>query len=413
LSLFERIFGSKSKSEPSQRSDGGTSYAEYLLNGGFLASDYGFTGTSAWRLPAVYRCIAIISETIATLPINLLEVDGNTKQHALSHRNYDLFASEPNEFQTWYAFMVHLVSQALTHGNGYAKINRNDFGKIISIQSLDNSECSPYYMRNGVEHFLYYYVHGKITEKSDIIHIKCIGSDGVVGKSPIEVARDVVKGGLSQQTFTSALYDNGLNLQGALETPGKLSEPALVRLRNQFLRFKGAKNSNDTIILEEGLQYKPISIRPIDAQFVESKKFTIEDIGRMYGVPLHKLGNLDRSTNNNIEHQDLEFYKGCISAWEEQIEQEFNKKLLIRTEKRRFKHEFDNSKLLRTDLKSRSEWLNSLFTKGAVSPNEIRVIEGLNPINNTKMDDTYMQLAMSSVNNLENQNGSKEQGKAA
>jgi HK97 family phage portal protein len=315
--------------------------------------------------------------------------------------------SEPNNYQTWYDFMVHLVSQALTHGNGYALIKRDNFGRVQSLQSLDSGECSPYYMRNGVDHFLYYYVWGNITEKEDIIHIKCIGSDGVIGKSPIDVARDVVKAGLSQQTFTGALYENGLNLQGVLETPGKLSNDAMGRLREQFQRFKGAKNGGNTVILEEGMKYNKLGISPQDAQFIESKKFTIEDIGRMYGVPLHKLGNLDRSTNNNIEHQDLEFFKSCISSWEERIEQEFNKKLLISREKREYKHEFDNSKLLRTDLKARAEWVNSMFTKGAITPNEIRVIEGFNPLELSKLDETYMQLAMSTVDNLDKQQNDK------
>jgi len=113
------------------------------------------------------------------------------------------------------------------------------------------------------------------------------------------------------------------------------------------------------------------------------------------------------STNNNIEHQDLEFYKNCISPWEERIEQEFDRKVLLSKEKGRFKHEFDNSKLLRTDTKSRMEWINGMFTKGAISPNEIRVLEGLNAMENDKMDETYMQLAMSTVDDLDRNNGSE------
>lgn len=367
------------------------------------------SSSSAWRLAAVYRSIAVISETIATLPFSLFETRENgNKFLAINHPTYKIYTSEPNRFQTWFDFKLHLVAQALTNGNGYAYIRRDRNGAVLGFEPLSGGECVPYYVKTGKEHYLYYYVFGDIVEARDIIHIKCLGFDGVIGKSPIELARDTIGAGIAQQKFTAAMYKNGLNLKGTLETPAKLSVTALERLKDNLNQFKGASNSAGTLILEEGLNYKAMSLNPVDAQFIESKQYTLEDIARLYGVPQHKIGKLDRSTNNNIEAQDLEFYKNTISPWEERIEQEFNRKVLLSSQKGIYKHEFDNSKLLRTDTKARMEWIQGMFSKGAITPNEIRILEGLNAIDNPKMDETYMQLAMSTVDKLDQNNGSED-----
>lgn len=400
--------------QKAEERDSGLSYSEWATGGGWLNGDGGnssgesVSGYSSWRLPAVYRSIALISETIAMLPLNLLEVkDNGNKFPAKSHVAYKIYKSEPNQFQTWFDLKLHLVSQALTYGNGYAYIRRDNYGKVVSFEHLSNGECVPYYIKTGKIHYLYYYVFGEMVEARDIIHIKCMGSDGVIGRNPIEIARDTIGAGLAQQSFTGAMYKNGLNLQGALEHPATLGDKAQERLKRQMDAFRGSRNSSGTIVLEEGLKYSPISIKPIDAQFIESRKFTIEDISRMYGVPLHKLNELSKASFNNIEHQDLEFYKNCISPWEERIEQEFDRKVLLSKEKGLFKHEFDNSKLLRTDTKARMEWNKGLFNMGGLTPNELRVLEGLNAIDNPKMDETYMQLAMSTVDLLDQNNGSE------
>jgi HK97 family phage portal protein len=385
-----------------------TSWDSFLYDGNNVnSSGESVTGSNSWRFSAVYRCITLISETIATLPFQLYEVKGNgNKFVAKNHPSYSIYSSEPNQFQTWFDLKMMLISQALTYGNGYCYIRRDKNGNIVGFEPLSNTDCVPYYIRTGTVHYLYYYVFGEMVEQRDIIHIKCIGSDGVIGRNPIEIAREAIGAGLAQQNFTGSMYKNGLNLQGTLEHPATLSSTAQERLRTQMNKFKGSANGNDTLILEEGLKYNSISLSPIDAQFIESKKFTIEEIARFYGVPLHKIGSLDKATNNNIEHQDLEFYKNCIASWEERFEQEFNRKILLPREKSNYKHQFDNSSLLRTDTKARMEWIQGLFNKGAVTPNEIRVMEGLNAIDNPKMDETYMQLAMSTVNNLETNNGS-------
>lgn len=387
---------------------GGITSWESFLYGANSLSNAGeeVNGNTSWRVSAVYRCIAAIAETVATLPFFLQEIDDNgNKRIAEKHITSNIYGSEPNEYQTWFEFKAFLMSQALTYGNGYALIKRDLYGKPTAYKPLTNSECVPYYVNNGLENYLYYHVFGKITQQRDIIHIKCIGHNGVIGRSLIEIARDGIGTSLAQQAFGGAMYKNGLNLQGFLEHPATLSNEAQVRLKKQMDVFKGAKNASGTMLLEEGLTYKGgNSLRPVDAQFIESRKFAVEDIARFYGVPLHKIGELAQSTNNNIEQQDLEFYKNTILPWEERIEQEFDRKILLLSERKRYKHEFDNSKLLRADTKARQEWITSMFNKGAVTPNEVRTMEGFNKIENKLMDETYMQGAMATIDNLKNYN---------
>lgn len=382
-------------------------YRSFLLSGN---SD-GVLAESHMRLSAVYRSIALISETIATMPFNLLKVSDNKKEIAVDYRSYPLYASEPNEFQTWFDFWLHIVAETLRYGNGYAYIKRDRYGTPISFQPLNSDECTPYYQRNGVDHFLYYHIFGELVESRDVIHIKCIGQNGVVGISPLQAAAMAIEGGLGQQNLGNSIYKNGLNLQGVLKHPAKLSAEAQGRLKAQMEKFKSAKSGSGTMLLEEGMDYEKISITPQDAQLLENKKFTVEEIARYFGVPQHKIGNLDRATNNNIEHQDLEFYKGTVSNWIERIEQEFNRKVLLPKEKPFYKHEFDVNKLLRADSKARADLNRALFNMAAKTPDEIRISEGLNPMGTPAMQKTYLQINMSDVDNLETNNGSNDVNK--
>lgn len=396
-------------SEADMRSDSISLDASLLEWEAFFGSGI-YGANQALRLSAVYRSVALIAETVATMPFNLLKTDGKSKELAEQHRNFDLFASEPNQFQTWFDFWLHIVSQTLQHGNGYAYIKRDRNGFIESLQPLSTEECVPYYLRDRNNHFLYYYIFGEITDPRDVIHIRCLGSNGVIGLSPLAVADQAIKSGLGQQDLNNSIYKNGLNLSGVLETPETLSDAATMKLKKSMDAFRGAKNGNGVMVLEGGLQYKPMFMTPSDAQLLETRKFTIEEIGRFYGVPLHKIGMLDKATYSNIEQQDLEFFKGTISNWIERIEQEFNRKFLLPKEKRYYKHEFDINRLLRTDTKARAENLRVLFNIGAVTPNEARLDSGRNPINEEYMNKTYMQLNMSDLENLETNNGSNGKG---
>jgi HK97 family phage portal protein len=385
---------------------GGRSYDEWIRSGAFMESGDSASGeavneTTAYKVSVLFRCITLLAETVAALPFCLLtktELGGkDTAPHPLN----DVYKAEPNDFQTWFDFFFHLMAQAILHGNGYAYIRRNGFGRPIGYEMLSNSDCMPFYARHNLDDTtLYYYVFGKITEKEDIIHIKAMGYDGVIGRALLEMANEAIGVNLSQQKYTGSLYANGLNLQGVLEHPMTLSDSAAIRLKKQMDKYKGANNSNDTMLLEEGLIYKSIGITPNDADHYVGRKFSIEEICRFVGVPLHKVASLDKATNNNIEHQDLEFYKTGVMPWLTRIEQEFNRKTLVRKEKGVVFHEFDVNLLLRGDTKATMERVKGVFDKGGMTPDEVRVAAGMNPMGTEAMQKTYIQQAMAPLDLL-------------
>jgi HK97 family phage portal protein len=385
-------------------------WVENRLSVNDTASGEKVSSSIALKLSVVYSCINIISDTAAMIPFNRYACDDKGNKSISNSSPTDImFRTHPNAFQTWFDFKKHLVKEALSEGNGYGLIVRNSIGQAIELQPLSSYEVNPYYVRDGFSHYLYYYVHGRQVAKEDIIHIRCLGSNGVIGLNPITIARESIGAGLSQQNLTNSMAKNGLNLQGVLETPGSLSTTAQTRLGNQMDNYRGSRNANKTLVLEEGLKYSRITVTPQDAQFLESRRYTNEEVARIYRVPLHKLQDLQRSTNNNIEHQSLEFYTDTMSPWFERIEQEFDMKLLYGADRFKMKHEFDVRKLLRTDTKTRSQYYRTLFNMGAITPNQIRQSEGDNSIDIPAMNKTYLQLAMSDIENLENNNGSQDE----
>lgn len=384
------------------------SYQEFVgeLEGRVSSSGIAVNSTNALAFPVVYACINVISETLATLPIfrNRVDEEGNRSRSMASATDI-MFATNPNAFQTWFDFKYHLMKEALSTGNGYARIVRNGIGECIELQPLSSYEVSPFYIRDGYNHYLYYYVHGEQYAKEDVIHIKCLGSNGVIGQSPIQIASESIGAGLAQQNLQGSIAKNGLNLEGVLSHPATISDAAARRLKAQMEDHRGSGNAKGTLLLEEGLLYNRIAISPHDAQLLEALRYSLEDVARMYRVPLHKLQDLQRSTNNNIEHQSLEFYTDTMSPWIERIEQELDMKLLYGKSRTEYKHEFDVTKLLRIDSKSRSEYHRSLFNMAAITPNQIRKNEGMNASDKPEMDDYYLQLAQSKIENLEKNNG--------
>lgn len=370
----------------------GLSYNPYPTETGLAISP-----DTALRFTAVYSAINIIAETIASMPFSVYEELSDGRGIATTQPVYNLTRTEPNPHQTWFGFWHHLISSTLLSGNGFALIERDGRAVPIALHFLEPGECEPYYMKVGRIRKLYYYVFGNLVEPRDILHITCLGSDGVIGKSPIALAREGIGLGLAAEKFGSSFFGRGAHSSGTLETDQVFKDQgAIDRLRNQFAsRYQGLGNAHKPMILEQGMKFSKISIDPTDAQFIETRKFQINEIARLYRVPLHKLQDLERSTNNNIEHQSLEFITDTIQPWVTRIEQECNRKLIREADKGRVYTEFDMDELYRADLKSKGEYYKSLFNIAAISPNEVRQREGFNRYSGG--DRKYLQTAMAPI----------------
>jgi HK97 family phage portal protein len=232
-----------------------------------------------------------------------------------------------------------------------------------------------------------------------MLHFVGLSYDGVKGKSPITACREALGLGLATQKFGAKFFENGAILSGVLQTDGKLTEESAQRLRTSWNnRFGGVYKSHSTAVLEGGVNYKPISVPLVDAEFVKNRSFTISEIARIFRVQPHMIMDLERSTNNNIEQQSIEFVTYTLMPYLVNIEQEFNRKIFSPSEQKNSWVKFRVSGLLRADVDSRGDYYRRLFEIGVLSANEIREFEDLNRIQG--LDEHYVPLNLGPTNNI-------------
>lgn len=332
---------------------------------------------SALTHSAVWRAINILSSSIAQLPIGLYRKEKNGDiTEAKDHPAYQLL-KEPNGIQTGYIFRETMQYSICSWGNGYAFIERDDRNnpETLNIWEAANVEII-------VEDGQVYYRQRpdrKLFNANFILHIPALSADGLVGKSPIQVAKESIAGGLAVQKFGNKFYANGAKQSGVLTHPGRLGDKGTQNLRKSFNKIM-KDDEGGTMILEEGLQYNNISIPPDQAQFLESRKFSVNEIARWYGVPPHLLADLERSTYNNIEHQGIEFVIYSLMPWIRRWEDELNRKLLREEEKKDHYFKFNVNGLLRGDSKTRFEAYGLALDRGWMNIDEVRALEEMNQL---------------------------------
>lgn len=355
------------------------------------------TPETAMRVSAVYACINAIASTVAMLPIGVFKETTYGRDLDKKDPLQQLFIYGLDELMNNFDFMYVLVATALAQGNAYAWIKRDAYMKPVGLQFLSPGQCVPIYVDMGRTRYLYYTVFGEIVEKRDVIHIRCLGSNGIIGKSPIELFAQGIGLSLATEEFGARFFGQGAGGMSVLEMDGVFKDAgAQERLRKQFAEKQaGLQNSHRPMILEQGMKYKQVTIPNNHAQFIETRNFQVEDIARMYTVPQHKIGKLDRSTNNNIEHQSKEFISGTILPWTERIRQEFERKLIAEDDKGVKEVVFDFDFLLRGDSAAEAAKTQALFNTGSITQNEIRRRNNLNRL--PGHDDTFVQINMQRV----------------
>lgn len=360
-----------SMSEPSE---------EFLQNFyGSSSTGVNVTANSALKFSAVYAAVKAISEDIAGLQINIVtkNADG-TKSENYEHNLNSLF-DEPNAVQTGFSFTETLLAMALLWGNGYAFINRDGFGYAVGMTFIHSSNVTPYIDSKG---YVWYQVAGikDAVPAYHMIHLAGLGFNGYSGKSVIGYAKENISLGLSAETFGSLMFSQGLNPGIMIEYPNKMEEKKYLLIKDSINEmYGGLGNSHKALILDGGAKASKLSMPSKDAQFMELRQFQLEEIARWFRIPQHMIGNLANSTNNNIEAQGIEYVKYTLLPWVKRLEAEYNRKLVPVSENGKTRIKFNLDTLLRADTKTRSEFYNVMFNIGALSPNEIRKIENLNP----------------------------------
>ena len=354
---------------------------------------------SAMQLTAVYACVRILAEGVAGLPLHLYKCGKNgSREKAVEHPLYFLLHDEPNPEMTSFVFRETLMTHLLLYGNCYCQLIRDGRGQVAALYPLMPNQMSVDRDEKGQ----LYYTYLRSGEEADtmkkgtvyllpedVLHIPALGFDGLVGYSPIAMAKNSIGMGLACEEYGAKFFANGAAPSGVLEHPGTIKD--ITRLRESWNAiYGGSKNAGKVAILEEGMHYSPISISPNEAQFLETRKFQVDEIARIFHVPPHMIGDLERSTFSNIEQQSLEFVKYTLNPWVCRWEQALTRSLLSPKEKREYCIKFNVDGLLRGDYQSRMNGYAVGRQNGWMSANDIRKLENMDKISEEQGGDLYL-----------------------
>ncbi len=355
---------------------------------------------TAMQTTAVYACVRILAEAVASLPLHVYEYqDDGGKKLVHDHPLYYLLHDEPNPEMTSFVFRETLMSHLLIWGNAYAQIIRDGTGRVLGLYPLlpdkmdvqrdDRGNIYYVYSRNSDENPMFK-EYGDIRLKAeDVLHIPGLGFDGLIGYSPIAMAKNAVGMTLACEEYGASFFANGANPGGVLEHPGVLKDPSKVRESWNSV-YRGVNNAHKIAVLEEGMKYQQIGIPPEEAQFLETRKFQINEIARLYRIPPHMVGDLDKSSFSNIEQQSLEFVKYTLDPWVIRWEQSLQRSLLLPGEKGKYFIKLNVDGLLRGDYQSRMNGYAVGRQNGWFSANDIREMENMNPIPDEQGGNLYL-----------------------
>lgn len=346
------------------------------------ASGIAVTPDSAMQLSAVSACVRLIAESIASLPLHVYRRDGDKRIRITEGPHHELLHDQPNQMMTSFGLRETLAAQVLTRGNAYALILWNGAGEPVELLPLPHAK--PCKQANGRLAYTFT-LDGKSYVEVDqayMLHIPGLAWDGVCGMSPIQYAAQSIGLGLAAEQFGATFYGNGARPSLVMSVPGALSKEQVTTLRSAWQEsFGGVANGNKTAVVFNGATVTPMSIQPDEAQFIETRKFQVSEIARWYRVPPHMIGDLDKATFSNIEHQALEFVTHTLRPWLVRFEQELKRKLFIGIYAEQYA-EFNVDGLLRGDIKSRSDYYIRGRQWGWLSANDIRRLENMEPIDN-------------------------------
>lgn len=395
MGILERLGLKRQRGEPKNKYEGN----DFSLLFGRTTSGKTVNERTALQTTAVYACVRILSETIASLPLHVYRYTEGEKAKDTEHVLYTLLHDEPNPDMTSFVFRETLMSHLLIWGNAYSQILRDRSGQVIGLYPLLPDQMSVHRSEKGKLYYVYnryeednpnFQEKGSIVlSQEEVLHIPGLGFDGLIGYSPIALAKNAVGMTLACEEYGASFFGNGANPGGVLEHPGILKDPAKVRDSWNAV-YQGTRNAHKVAVLEEGMSYKQIGIPPEEAQFLETRKFQVNEIARLFRIPPHMVGDLEKSSFSNIEQQSLEFVKYTLDPWVVRFEQALKKSLLLPEEKKTHFIKFNVDGLLRGDYQSRMNGYAIGRQNGWLSTNDIRELEELNPISPEEGGDLYL-----------------------
>lgn len=361
---------------------------------------------TAMQSTAVYACIRLLSETLAQLPLNIRERTEDGSELAKNHPMQRVLHDSPNPWMTSFTWRNTVQAHCAGWGNGYSYIIRNQSGQPRALLPLMPDRTYPSLIDNQLTYWTDINNRTFQAAPQDILHIPALSYDGLLGISPIAQHREAIGLGQAAQRFGAKLFGSGSMLSGVLTHPGRLRRKAdkpdddspVEKLRRQWRQlYGGLENSGQVAILEEGMKFETVGIPPEDSQFLQTRRFQIADIARVFNIPSHLINELERSTFNNISELSISFLRYTMTPWIVRWEEELNRKLFPGTD--RYYAKFNMTGLLRGTLTERADYYKTAIEYGWLSRNEVRELEDLNRVDG--LDEYLQPLNMGSGQNNE------------
>lgn len=341
------------------------------------------THENAMEVAAVYACVRLLSEGVASLPLKLLQRNANDSIGAvMQHPLYALLHDSPNDVQTSVEWREMLQGHLCLRGAAFAVIEQDGGGSVTGLWPQHPDKVTVLPDPENPQVPLYMFEGRQMAERSQVLHLKGLCSDVWESHSPIWLMRHAISSAMSMEEHAGMLFENGAQPGGILVSDSDLDTDQQRQISRAWNAAQGGSgNAHKTAVLGGGLKWQSIGLNNEDSQLIESRKFQVTEIARAYGVPPHKIADLDRATFSNIEHQSIAWVVDSLRPWLVRWEQQLNRALLTQRERRRgLFFEFKVDGLLRGDQKSRYEAYSRAIQAGFMTRNEARRLENMNPI---------------------------------
>lgn len=352
---------------------------------GYLAGQAGYaiSGDTAMQVAAVFRCVDLLSKTMASLPLHLFKESDDGKERAKAHPLYPILLTLPNEYTTAYEFWQCFVANMLLTRGGYAKIERSANGRVKALWNIPTQFVSFHGENEATgERYIQVEYNGR-SEKlypGEYLYVPNFRfSDDLEPENPLKIAAEVIGITRDLNNYARSTFVQGVNPGGTLEGPSGLSEDAYERLKKDFTeKYSGVQNHGKWLLLEEGFTAKPFTRDLEKTQALESRKFAIVEICRIFGVPPHLCFDLEHATFSNIEQQSLEFVRDAVNPLSIRIEQAIYRDVLTERERKMYFCKFNTNGLMRGDTAARTSYYNMMRQNGIMNADEIRELEDMN-----------------------------------
>ena len=392
------LFSKRSRDKPEEQRSADEKMQDFIKGidvdqGGGVSSGQTVDELRAMQTSAVYACVRVLAETIASLPCYLYKREKEMQVPAREHPLFEVLHDMPNYEMSSFTFREVMMTSLLLYGNAYARIIKDKAGHVkelwymkpqnMQVERDTTTKRIKYTYSDDKDNRTYVY------KPEQVFHVVGLSYDGIKGLSPIDQAREAVGLALATEEYGARFFGNGARPGGVLEHPGVVKDPE--KLRESWNKvYQGTRNSSKVAVLEEGMKYHEIGLSPEASQFLETRKYQLNEICRIFRVPPHLVGDLERSTFSNIEHQSIEFVMYTIRPWLVRWEQAIYKSLLSEQERQLYFAKFKVEGLLRGDYSTRMSGYATARQNGWMSVNEIRALEEMNPISDDKGGNDYL-----------------------